>query len=96
MARLSCTTKCSFSRYADCFLLDLTAHFEKNFATEEHHLTFTVALFDPLPPQYFLKVVADRWIGAETTMAVSFRHLVLPEKNPPHTDLLDLQVRLSD
>jgi pre-mRNA-splicing helicase BRR2 len=55
-------------------------------------LTFTVPLFETLPPQYFIKIVADRWISSETTLAVSFRHLILPEKNPPHTDLLDLQV----
>jgi len=64
---------------------------KKAFATEEHHLTFTVPLFEILPPQYFIKILSDRWMGSETTLAVSFRHLILPEKNPPHTDLLDLQ-----
>jgi pre-mRNA-splicing helicase BRR2 len=29
--------------------------------------------------------------GAETQLPVSFRHLILPEKNPPPTELLDLQ-----
>lgn len=28
----------------------------------EHHLTFTVPLFDPLPPQYFIKVISDKWL----------------------------------
>jgi hypothetical protein len=74
------------------FVCHFSSNPQKNFATEEHHLTFTVPLFDSLPPQYFLKIATDRWIGSETTMAVSFRHLVLPEKNPPHTNLLDLQV----
>ena len=36
-------------------------------------------------------MVSDRWIGAETHLAVSFRHLILPEKYPPPTELLDLQ-----
>ena len=32
-----------------------------------------------------------RWIGSETYCALSFQHLILPERHPPHTDLLDLQ-----
>ena len=29
--------------------------------------------------------------ASETQLPVSFRHLILPEKNPPPTELLDLQ-----
>jgi pre-mRNA-splicing helicase BRR2 len=61
------------------------------FAEDEHTLTFTVPISDPLPPQYFVRVVSDRWLGAETVLPVSFRHLLLPEKYAPHTELLDLQ-----
>jgi pre-mRNA-splicing helicase BRR2 len=50
-----------------------------------------VPVFEPLPPQYFLRVVSDRWIGSETQLPISFRHLILPEKNLPPTELLDLQ-----
>lgn len=60
-------------------------------AEEEHTLNFTVAITDPLPPQYFIRVVSDRWINAETLLPVSFRHLILPERNVAHTQLLDLQ-----
>merc|ERR1719424_1028265 len=60
-------------------------------AEEEHTVTFTVPITEPLPPQYFLRVVSDRWVNAETLLTVSFRHLILPEKYPPHTELLDLQ-----
>ena len=28
---------------------------------------------------------------AKATLPISFRHLILPEKYPPHTELLDLQ-----
>lgn len=61
------------------------------YATDEHVIKFFVPVFEPLPPQYFLRVVSDRWIGAETQLPVSFRHLILPEKNLPPTELLDLQ-----
>jgi len=60
-------------------------------AEEEHTLNFTVPITEPLPPQYFIRVVSDRWINAQTLLPVSFRHLILPEKYPPHTELLDLQ-----
>ncbi|KAL5244354.1 hypothetical protein ACI65C_011764 [Semiaphis heraclei] len=61
------------------------------YATDEHMLKFFVPVFEPLPPQYFLRIVSDRWIGSETQLPVSFRHLLLPEKNVPPTELLDLQ-----
>lgn len=61
------------------------------YATDEHTIKFCVPIFEPLPPQYFLKIVSDRWIGAETQLPVSFRHLILPEKSLPPTELLDLQ-----
>ncbi|CAD7928197.1 unnamed protein product [Amoebophrya sp. A120] len=57
----------------------------------EHTITFTVPITEPKPPQYFLRLVSDRWLNAETLLAVSFRNLILPEKAPPHTELLDLQ-----
>lgn len=39
----------------------------------------------------YYRIVSDRWIGSETQLPVSFRHLLLPEKNVPPTELLDLQ-----
>ncbi|XP_047039224.1 putative U5 small nuclear ribonucleoprotein 200 kDa helicase [Helicoverpa zea] len=61
------------------------------YCRDEHHVKLFVPVFEPLPPQYFLRVVSDRWIAAETQLPVSFRHLILPEKNLPPTELLDLQ-----
>uniref|UniRef100_T1JH32 U5 small nuclear ribonucleoprotein 200 kDa helicase n=1 Tax=Strigamia maritima TaxID=126957 RepID=T1JH32_STRMM len=64
---------------------------KSKFAQEEHVIKFFVPVFEPLPPQYFIRIVSDRWIAAETQLPVSFRHLILPEKYPPPTELLDLQ-----
>ncbi|KAI8793415.1 U5 small nuclear ribonucleoprotein 200 kDa helicase [Biomphalaria glabrata] len=64
---------------------------KSKFATDEHVLKFFVPVFEPLPPQYFIRVISDRWIGSETQLPVSFRHLILPERYPPPTELLDLQ-----
>ena len=44
------------------FLLMLSVFFSK-FATDEHMVKFFVPVFEPLPPQYFIRVVSDRWIG---------------------------------
>ena len=71
--------------FQDIFIL------KEQYAEEDHTITFTVPLFDPLPPNYFISVISDRWLHSETRLPVSFRHLILPEKYPPHTDLLDLQ-----
>nr|VDC99810.1 unnamed protein product [Brassica oleracea] len=58
---------------------------QKQYISEDHTLTFTVPIFEPLPPQYFVRVVSDKWLGSQTVLPVSFRHLVLPEKHPPPT-----------
>ena len=58
---------------------------------EPQDLVFTIPIFEPLPPQYFVRVTSDRWLGAESVVAISFQHLILPELHPPHTKLLDLQ-----
>ena len=36
-------------------------------------------------------MVSDRWLQCEAVLPVSFRTLILPEKFPPATELLDLQ-----
>lgn len=63
----------------------------KQLVEEDHHLSFTVPINEPVPPQYFVRVVSDRWLGCEASMPISFRNLILPEKYPPPTELLDLQ-----
>lgn len=64
---------------------------KSKFCQDEHIVKFFVPVFEPLPPQYFIRIVSDQWIGSETQLPVSFRHLILPEKYPPPTELLDLQ-----
>ncbi|KAL6751574.1 RNA helicase, activating signal cointegrator 1 [Haematococcus lacustris] len=57
---------------------------KKAFCEDEHVLSFTVPVSEPLPPQYFVRLVSDRWLQCETTLPVSF-------SSPPPTELLDLQ-----
>jgi pre-mRNA-splicing helicase BRR2 len=57
----------------------------------EHLVDFTVPITEPIPPNYFVTVISDRWMHSEFKLAVSFQNLILPEKFPPHTPLLELQ-----
>ena len=36
-------------------------------------------------------MVSDKWLSSEAVLPVSFRHLILPQKFAPPTELLDLQ-----
>ena len=58
---------------------------------DSHELNFTIPLADPLPSQIYVRVVSDRWLGAETVHPVSFQHLIRPDTESYYTDLLDLQ-----
>jgi pre-mRNA-splicing helicase BRR2 len=64
---------------------------KKQYIDEDHTLNFTVPISEPIPPQYFIRVVSDRWLGSASVLPVSFKHLILPEKYSPPTELLDLQ-----
>lgn len=54
-------------------------------------MVFTIPIFEPLPAQYYVRIVSDRWLATELTHPISFQHLILPDRHPPHTDLLDLK-----
>ncbi|XP_037940900.1 activating signal cointegrator 1 complex subunit 3 [Teleopsis dalmanni] len=56
-----------------------------------HQLVMTIPLKEPLPPQYYIRVSSDTWLGSSIWLPLSFQHLVLPEHHPPLTDLLLLQ-----
>uniref|UniRef100_A0A3Q2PUF9 Activating signal cointegrator 1 complex subunit 3 n=1 Tax=Fundulus heteroclitus TaxID=8078 RepID=A0A3Q2PUF9_FUNHE len=73
--------------HSEYFLLQ-----KKQVVTKEpQHIVFTIPIFEPLPSQYYIKAVSDRWLGAEAVCIINFQNLILPERHPPHTELLDLQ-----
>ena len=47
-----------------------------------------------MKPSHMMRVlcraVSDTWLHAEATLPMSFKGLILPERHPPHTELLDL------
>jgi antiviral helicase SLH1 len=58
---------------------------------DDLELNFTIPLSDPLPPQIYVRVVSDRWLGAETVTPISFQHLIRPDTEMVYTDLLNLR-----
>lgn len=42
-------------------------------------ISFTVPIFEPHPPQYFIRAVSDSWLHAEAFHSISFHNLTLPE-----------------
>ncbi|ODQ80809.1 hypothetical protein BABINDRAFT_127355 [Babjeviella inositovora NRRL Y-12698] len=71
-------------------------HFEKFILGKKqlshpHELDFMIPLSDPLPPQVVIRAISDNWIGAETSHAISFQHLIKPHNETLQTKLLRLQ-----
>ncbi|KAJ4821369.1 Activating signal cointegrator 1 complex subunit 3 [Rhynchospora pubera] len=54
-------------------------------------ISFTVPIFEPHPPQYYIRAISDTWLQAESLFTVSFNNLTLPETQVSHTELLDLK-----
>ena len=71
--------------YYDTFVL------KSRYAQDMHTVSFTVPLFEPLAPNYFISLVSDRWLHVETRIPILLKNLILPSKYPPATELLDLQ-----
>ena len=61
------------------------------YAESKHIVTIIVPMFGPVPPNYYISLVSDRWLHVETRLPISFKHLILPEKFPLPTPLLDIQ-----
>eukprot|EP01119_Soliformovum_irregulare_P015903 TRINITY_DN4546_c1_g1_i2.p1 TRINITY_DN4546_c1_g1~~TRINITY_DN4546_c1_g1_i2.p1 ORF type:complete len:1649 (-),score=558.98 TRINITY_DN4546_c1_g1_i2:15-4961(-) len=61
---------------------------------EPQKVVFTIPISESLlesRQEYIIHASSDRWLGAETTVLIPFKHLVLPHQHPPHTELLNLQ-----
>ena len=52
---------------------------------EDQKLVFSIPVSEPLPTQYIIVATSDRWLGADMSIPISFQHLILPERHPPHT-----------
>mmetsp|Transcript_22044 Transcript_22044/g.47942 ORF Transcript_22044/g.47942 Transcript_22044/m.47942 type:complete len:2140 (-) Transcript_22044:37-6456(-) len=59
---------------------------------ETKTLEVIVPVFDPMPQQYFIRIVSDSWVGCEFLIPVSFRHVLIEGLSSPtfFTNLADL------
>lgn len=46
---------------------------------EPYKLSFTVPIFEPHPPQYYIHAISDSWLHAEAFYTITFHNLPLPE-----------------
>lgn len=44
-----------------------------------HKLSFTVPIFEPHPPQYYIHAISDSWLHSEAFYTITFHNLPLPE-----------------
>ncbi|TGZ63845.1 hypothetical protein CRM22_006690 [Opisthorchis felineus] len=58
---------------------------------EPIYVSATIPIFEPFPAQYLVRVLSDQWLGADAMCPISFKRLMLPPSDPPHTDLLRLE-----
>jgi len=70
--------------HSENFLLNKRQRFE------QHEMVFTIPVIEPLPPQYYVRITSDRWVGCSDLIPVSFQHLLLPQTYSPNTDLFNL------
>lgn len=64
------------------------------YASSEHNqhlIDMSVTITEPLPPNYFVTIISDRWMHSSTQVAVSLQRLILPDRFPPPSAVLDLQ-----
>lgn len=89
MEKFSCTLSISCSSKS---LLRMSTASSSMFPSQSQCRRSTSFASFPTGTYYILfSLILVRWIGSETTLPVSFRNLLLPEKFPPPTELLDLQ-----
>lgn len=57
---------------------------------EPFDIDFSIPLFQSASTQYFVRIVADGWVGVEQLFPVPVGNIELPKDKTLHTDLLDL------
>lgn len=77
--------------FTDSFLV------KRDYVNKEHLLDFTIPISTPVPPNYFVTLISERWLHCEYRIPVVLNTVKLPKKFPAPTPLLDLSpVPVSD
>ena len=51
--------------FGDSFVL------HQRYAEDEHNVMITVPMFEPVPPNYYISVIVDRWLHTKTHLPIS-------------------------
>lgn len=75
--------------------MDRVYHHEYILISRRNHflpvdLEVKVPVFQPVPSQYHIRIISDSWVGCESLTPIMFKHLLLPDREMPFTDLLNL------
>jgi len=57
-------------------------------------MKFTVPFTTPRQPVYFVKIVSDRWVKSEQTLAIKLDDLIVPDPFPAPTKLVEQELKL--
>ncbi|EFA86469.1 DEAD/DEAH box helicase [Heterostelium album PN500] len=75
---------------SDYFILTKRAFM--NHENEPIKLSYIIPMPNPLPSQFFIHYISDRWLNCDERIPISFKHLIIPHQNRViNTELLDLQ-----
>ncbi|KAK6455315.1 RNA helicase-related protein required for pre-mRNA splicing [Scheffersomyces xylosifermentans] len=64
---------------------------QQKYAGREHLIDFTVPVFDPVQPTYFINFVSEKWLQSEWKVPLLIADVKIPKKFPPLTELNRLQ-----
>ncbi|CEP21995.1 unnamed protein product [Cyberlindnera jadinii] len=70
--------------FSDTFLV------KRSYINREHLLDFTIPISTPVPPNYFVTLISERWLHCEYKVPIMLNTIKLPRKFPAPTALLDL------
>ncbi|KAG7448804.1 Sec63-domain-containing protein [Guyanagaster necrorhizus] len=56
----------------------------QRYAEDEHNVTLTVPIFEPVPPNYYISIIPDQWLHSETRLPISFKPHSSQKSSPPY------------
>jgi pre-mRNA-splicing helicase BRR2 len=59
-----------FVLFSDTFIL------RQRYLEDEHNVTINVPMFEADPSNYYISIISDLWLHAETRLPLSFKHLI--------------------
>ncbi|GAM18810.1 hypothetical protein SAMD00019534_019850 [Acytostelium subglobosum LB1] len=79
-----------FIYHHDYFMLTKRAFMNRE--AEPIKMSYIIPIPNPLPSQFYIHYISDRWLNCDERIPISFKDLIIPHQNRViNTELLDLQ-----